>query len=179
MNSKWALYLHKAQPPAAHKHTHTHKIQGITQGQTPQTCFNNKKLIGSSGHQGQRWSAGEMPSVALKSLAITQIDCFVVSGCASGHNHNLVQAGSHSRVCMGVVSAKRRSRQFFALTFVLPHFCYFLRSQSPKPFWPALPATWHAGKPEIKTIPAQVILKEQKFEQKPKVYPFAGRDTSN
>ena len=29
---------------------------------------------------------GEMPSVALRSLAITQIDCFVVPGCASGHN---------------------------------------------------------------------------------------------
>ena len=43
--------------------------------------YSNPNLIPSSiCHHGQRWSADDMPSVALRSLAITQINCFVVSG---------------------------------------------------------------------------------------------------
>jgi hypothetical protein len=47
-----------------------HKIPGTIQGQALQTDSNNKVLSGSSGHQGQRWSPVEMPSVALRSPGI-------------------------------------------------------------------------------------------------------------
>jgi hypothetical protein len=48
----------------AHITAQLHKKSGTTGGQAPLISCNQTLLSGSSGHQGQRWSAGLVPVAA-------------------------------------------------------------------------------------------------------------------
>ena len=78
----------------AHNHAQLHNKSEIIQGQALEIDFEIWEPIGSSGHQGQLWSSGEMPSVALRSPAITQISCSMDSFCACGQNLMKVVLGT-------------------------------------------------------------------------------------